>query len=213
VTSAAWRRQCAGDFSLSFVAAFTGHLAAPLKPAVARCDNLDLLPVNVKTTVSAKSRTSSQVSSGVSAVWICFAGSPNDSLVTSCDVHPAVIGRALEENQFPFLHLLLLSPGHSLRARRPVNSVAEEVFWPVKSPSIVVDPKRSLVLAFQIFSHLRKIWELSPAGLRRTGAGNPVALAQSSQGFPHSNSSSLVVVQVCEGFWGVAEFPAVQKLP
>ena len=71
-------------------------------------------------------------------VGVSFAGPPNHPFVSSCHVHPdyhksedydevgeslmwngifvpAIVRRALEENKFSFLHLLLMWPGHLMQ--------------------------------------------------------------------------------------------------
>ena len=125
----------------------TGNLAAPLKLAVTRCDDVHHLPPYVEPAVPAQVGALPDLSPGVGRGWVSLAGPSHHALIikvitiaprvcqcihlVSCsDVHPAVVRRALEEHQLPLLHFLLDFPGlHSPPV--PLSLVARDPVYPV----------------------------------------------------------------------------------
>ena len=100
------RRADAGDGGLFLVASLTRHLAAPFKLTVAGGDNVDRLLPHVQPALFAHVDAFFHFCFLVGRVGVGSADPPHETLVAGSGVHPAVVGRRLQEHQLPLLHLL-----------------------------------------------------------------------------------------------------------
>ena len=211
------RRQVgAGDPDLFLVTGIAGDLAAPLELAVTAGHHVHHLLHGVHPAAGAETGALPDLLSLVGSAGVDLACSASDSLVAQLGVESAVVGRRLEEDEFPLLDLLLVqllggppAPGHAVAAG--LDGVGDlllllgllllslsSVQLQLEDAVAVVHLGGVLVLLLQVVAHLLEVPQLSPAGLSSAAATDSVTLAESPHGLPHSDPAGLVVVQVGE---------------